>query len=319
MPKSQDLKIAFFGTPEFAAIILEKLVNSPHKPSLVITQPNKPVGRKQILTPPPVKLLAQQHNIPVFQPEKLDRDAKYQILNTKYDLGIVAAYGQIIPKRILEIPKYGTLNVHPSLLPRWRGPSPIQYAILNGDEKTGVTIMLMDEEIDHGPILKNKKLKIKNKKLTAYELTNELAKIGGSLLIETIPEWIDGKLKPIEQDHSKATYSKKIKKEDGNIDWSKSAEEIERHIRAFAPWPGSFTFLNGKKLQITSGRVYNSTTKPKGDELGSVLRNGNGIIVQTGLGVLAIEKLQIEGKNETSSKEFLNGHQAIIGSRLTHQ
>lgn len=312
-----NLNITFFGTSEFAAIVLEKLINSNYKPALVITQPDKPVGRKQVFTPPPVKMLAQKYNLSFIQPERLNsKDTLYAIQNTLYDLGIVAAYGQIIPKEILEIPRYGTLNVHPSLLPLWRGPSPIQYAILNGDEETGVTTMLMDEEVDHGAILSNAQCSMTNDQFKAEELSRKLADMGADLLINTIPDWIRGKIKPVEQDHVKATYSKKIEKDDGRIDWSKSANEIERQIRAFTPWPGSFTFLKNKRLKIISGRVYNSSTRPKKNELGKVLADGTGIIVQTGLGVFLIDRLQMEGKNQVSAKEFLNGHPDFIGAKL---
>ncbi|MBU2634871.1 methionyl-tRNA formyltransferase, partial [Patescibacteria group bacterium] len=200
---------------------------------------------------------------------------------------IVASYGKIIPKKILEIPKYGCLNVHPSLLPKYRGPSPIQTTILNGDKKTGVTIILMDEKIDHGPIISNSKFEIRNSKLTYGELNVKLAKLGVKLLIETIPKWIRGEIKIKPQDHSKATYTKILKREDGKIDWSKSAQEIERQVRAFNPWPGTFTFIKHK----------NKTLRIK--VLEADISKDNKLI---------IKKLQPEGKKAMSFEEFKRGY-----------
>ena len=226
---TQSLNIIFIGTPKFGSIVLEGLIKNDYEHVLVITAPDKPVGRKQILTPPPVKISAQKYNILVFQPEILTNslDAKrtprrvaLQITNYKPDLIICAAYGQIIPKEILEIPKFGCLNIHPSLLPKYRGPSPIQTAILNGDEETGATIILMDEKLDHGKIISSSKYQVASN-IYYKELEKELAKLSIKLLIETIPKWVNGEIKPKPQDESKATYTKIIKKEDGKIDWSK--------------------------------------------------------------------------------------------------
>jgi len=300
------------GTPEFSAIILKELCQSKYKPILVVTAPDKPVGRKQILTSPPVKVIAQKYEIPAAQPEKI-ASLKSEILNLKPDLIVVAAYGQILPKEILEIPKFGCLNVHPSLLPRWRGPSPIQYTILNGDEKTGVTIILMDEKMDHGPILTNSKLQITNPKITYLELHNKLAEIGAGLLLETIPKWIKGEIKPEPQDESKTTYTKILTREDGEIDWKKSAEDLERQIRAFDPWPGSFTFweiMKGKllRIKIFKARVFTSPTG-KTFSIGKVLvvpQNKAG--VQCGKDFLLIEELQLEGQKPMESEKFLRGH-----------
>ncbi len=307
------------GTPEFGAIILEKLAQSEFKPILVVTETDKPVGRKQILTPPPVKVIAKKYNIAVLQAEKI-LDTKYKIQNTKPDFIVVAAYGQILPKEILEIPKYGCLNIHPSLLPKYRGPSPIQYAILNGDEETGVTIIKMTEKVDAGGIIANEKFKMKNEKLTYGELHNKLAELGAKLLIETMPKWIKEEIKPKPQDESKATYTKIIKKEDGKIDWQKSAQELERQIRAFELWPGAFTFWqkNDKllRIKILMARVLvtsDLTTYPVGKTL---IAPQNELCIQTGKGFLIVEKLQLEGKKEMSSEEFLRGHPNFIGTIL---
>ena len=310
--ENDKIKIVFMGTPEFSAIILKELCQSKYKPILVVTAPDKPVGRKQILTSPPVKVIAQKYEIPAAQPEKI-ASLKSEILNLKPDLIVVAAYGQILPKEILEIPKFGCLNVHPSLLPRWRGPSPIQYTILNGDEKTGITIILMDEKMDHGPILTNSKLQITNPKITYLELHNKLAEIGDKLLLETIPRWIKGEIKPEPQDESKTTYTKILTREDGEIDWKKSAEDLERQIRAFDPWPGSFTFweiMKGKllRIKIFKARVFTSPTG-KTFSIGKVLvvpQNKAG--VQCGKDFLLIEELQLEGQKPMESEKFLRGH-----------
>ncbi|RLC39927.1 MAG: methionyl-tRNA formyltransferase [Candidatus Nealsonbacteria bacterium] len=316
MNHESKIKVIFIGTPEFGAIILEKLVKTPYKPILVITAPDKPKGRKQILTPPPVKVIAQKYSIPIEQPNKI-RDCKLKIENLKPDLGIVAAYGQILPKTILDIPKYGFLNVHPSLLPRWRGSSPIQYTILNGDKKTGVTIILMNEKMDEGPIIATSNLKSQISNLTYEELSEKLANLGAELLIKTIPKWIAGEIKPKPQDHSKATYTKILKKEDGKIDWSKSAHEIEREIRAFYPWPGSFCSWDGKRMKVLKAEVLKCTkTCPKGVLGKTFLAPDDKIAVQTGKDFLVITELQLEGKKPTNSKDFLNGHPDFIGTIL---
>ncbi len=311
---SSKVKIIFVGTPEFGAIILDKLIQNNLKPLLVITAPDKQVGRKQILTPPPVKILAEKYKIPILQPDKI-KDTTYEIQNTNPDLIVVAAYSQIIPNDILKIPKYGCLNIHPSLLPRWRGPSPIQFAILNGDDKTGVTIIKMTEEIDAGPILRQKEIKIEEKE-TYTTLHNKLGKLGGNLLIETIPKLINNEIEVINQDESKSTYSKFLKKEDGKIDWKKSAREIERQIRAFNPWPGSFTMWKKRRIKILKARVLekiNTLTYPVGKTL---VAPQNELCVQTGKGFLIIEKLQLEGKKEMASEEFIRGHPDFIGTIL---
>ncbi|MBU2082391.1 methionyl-tRNA formyltransferase [Patescibacteria group bacterium] len=275
------MKVIFMGTPEFSVVVLEALINSDNEIIAVITNPDAPVGRKQILTSSPVKITAGKNKIPVIQLNEMR--------NFDVDLAIVAAYGKIIPKNILGIPHYGTINVHPSLLPKYRGASPIQNAILNGDKKTGITIMKLDEEMDHGNIISNLKIQISN--LDTYEsLSQKLAKIGAELLIKTIPDYISGKIKPIEQKHTEATYTKIIKKEDGKIDWSKNAAEIERMVRAFYPWPTAWTTWNGKILKILEAEVLN--------------------------GKLVIKKLQLEGGKILSIKEFINGHKDFSVDRL---
>ena len=327
------MKIIFLGTSEFGAIVLEELCKSKHKPILVVTVQDKPVGRKQVLTPSPVKVIAQKRKIPVEQPDKI-RNLKLEIRNLKPDLGIVAAYGNLIPKDMLDIPKYGFINVHPSLLPKYRGPSPIQYAILNGDQETGVTIILVDEKMDHGPILAARELEFSifnfqfsnksqtsNSKITYKQLHDKLAALGADLLIETIPRWLNDEIKPVPQDESKATYTKILKKEDGRLDWRKTAEEIERQVRAFNPWPGTHTFWQAMnrtmlRVKILKARVHQS---PSGKiyPLGKVLVvPQNEIGLQCGKDFLVAEKLQLEGGEIMGSEEFLRGHPDFAGTIL---
>lgn len=298
------------GTPEFGAIVLERLIKNDLKPVLVITEIDKPAGRKQIITPPAVKVIAQKYKTPVLQPDKI-RNLKLEIRNLNPDLGIIAAYGHIISNDILSIPKYGFLNVHPSLLPRWRGPSPVQFAILNGDGKTGVTIMEIAEKVDAGPIVSQREIKLEGDE-TYDVLHNKLAELGASLLIETIPKYLAGEIKPKIQDESKATYTKILKREDGRIDWKKSAAEIEMQIRAFCPWPGTFTLINNKILKILKARALETSSKKTYPIGKTLVAPQNHLCVQTGKGFLVIEKLQMEGGKEINSEDFLRGHKAFI-------
>jgi methionyl-tRNA formyltransferase len=305
-------KIVFMGTPEFGAIILEKLIKSGHKPFLVIAGQDKLVGRKQTLTPPPVKITAQNYNIPVVQPEKIINH-KSEILNLKPDLIIVAAYGHILPKEILDIPQYGCLNVHPSLLPKYRGPSPIQYAILNGDEKTGVTIMRMTEKLDVGPILAQEEITVSEKE-NSQTLHDKLVKMGAELLIQALPKLFAGTITQQPQDDSKATYTKILTKDDGKIDWRKPAKEIERQIRALNPEPGTFTEYKGKNLKILEADVLPIQNDK---QIGEVfLAKDRKLTVRTGQNCLILRKLQLEGGKPISSQDFLMGHRDFIGNIL---
>ncbi len=314
------MKIIFVGTGEFGAKILEKLAFSQFKPFLVITNVDKVAGRKKILTPPPVKIVAKKLNIPFWQTEKI-KNLTFEIKKLKPDLILVASFGQILPKEILEIPKHGCLNIHPSLLPRWRGPSPIQYTILNGDEKTGVTIIKMTEKIDAGPIVAQKELSFYTKKEDYLTLHQKLSILSANLLLETLPKWIKGEILPRPQDEKKATYSKLLKKEDGKINWQNTAEQIERKVRAFNPWPGVFTFWEILKntfvrIKVLKARVYKFPLE-KSYPIGKVL-----VVPQNEIGVqckkdfLVIEKLQMEGKKETFAEDFLRGHPDFIGTIL---
>ncbi len=305
------------GTPEFAENVFRRAVPELQSKDLkivaVITAPDKPVGRKQILTHSPVKKWALETNFEVLEPDKIGKPEWVdKIKNLAPDLIILCAYGQIVPQEILNIPKYKALNIHPSLLPKYRGASPIQSAILNGDKETGVTIILMDEEMDHGNIISNSKFLISNKS-TYKELSKNLSDLGAELLIKTLPDWIAGKIKPQEQDHSQATFCKLIKKEHGKIDWNKSAEEIERQIRAFQEWPETYTDFNGKILKIIGADFENKKTNYK---IGEAFLDNNELCVQTGNGVLVLKTVQLEGKKPMPVKDFLNGHSEIIGAVL---
>lgn len=318
------MKIIFMGTPKFGASVLEGLIRGGYPPILAVTETDKPTGREGIITSPPVKVLAEKNGILVSQPDRIG-NLKSEIENLKPDLGIVAAYGQILPKEILGIPKYGFLNVHPSLLPKYRGPSPIQSAILNGEKKTGVTIILLDEKLDHGPILAQRSLNVEEKE-TGNTLHDKLADLGTELLLETISKVQKGLIKPQLQDDNAATFTRILTREDGKIDWRKSAEDLEKQIRAFETWPGSFTLWEklGKisRIKVLKARIYQS---PQSENvsypIGKVLVvPQNEIGVQCGGGFLkkggdflTIERLQMEGKKEMGAEEFLRGRPDFIG------
>mgnify|MGYP001576614106 CR=1 FL=1 len=293
------MNVIFFGTPEFAIPILEALVKEGHDIIAVITQPDKPAGRKQKLTPPPVKLAAQKLGLKILQPASLknNNDIPTFLRMLECDLGVVAAYGKIIPQEILYMPKHSFINIHPSLLPKYRGPSPIQTALLNGITETGVTIMLVDEQIDHGPILAQKPYYLLP---TTYytQAEKELAEIGAKLLVETLPKYIGGEIKPKPQDHSQATFTKMFAREDGRINWSEPAEKIYNRIRALNPEPGTWTMWPASPSQGGKGKIINIKRTELVD------------------GKLKIQTIQMEGKKEMPFKEFLNGYPDFDISQL---
>ncbi len=309
----ENYKIVFFGTPKFAAIVLDLLAKSEFKPVAVVTEPDKPVGRKQILTNPPVKETALKYNIPIFQPEKLQVIShKLQELNP--DLFIVAAYGRILPKNILDIPQKGALNLHPSLLPKYRGASPIQASILAGDKITGVTIISMDEKIDHGLIISKAELKITDPKIRTGQLSEELANLGGQLLLKILAKWLAGKIKPVPQEHSTATFTRRLKKEDGLINWLKNAGEIEKMTRAYWPWPTAHTRLNNKFFKIIKADTLEIKHNKK---VGTIfLTDNKQLAVACGQKALILKEIQLEGRRIMTAQEFLNGHPEIIDTQL---
>lgn len=311
------MKIIFIGTAKFAAIILEKLASTINKPFLVISSPDKPVGRKQSLTSPEVILVAQKYKIPTVQPKKISQ-FREDLKKLSPDLIIVAAYGQIIPEDILNLPRLGSFNIHPSLLPLWRGPSPIQSTILQGDKKTGVTIMKMTQELDTGPILSQEEIELTGQE-TFSQLRDSLANLSYELLVKTLTN-LSSKRFSLTPQETQVTYSQKLEKKDGKINWQKSAEEIERQIRAFSSWPGSHTYFNNKKeikkIEIIKAKVHYSI-KENSSLPGKVLISSQGkVIVQTGKDFLLIEELQMEGKKKTTIAEFLRGYPHFINTIL---
>ncbi len=307
-----SIRIVFFGTPQFSGIVLKKLITAGMAPVAVVTALDKPAGRGKKLARSPVKEISDQLRILVLQPQKLtDEQFLQQLYNFKPDVFVIASYGKILPHALLEIPPHGTINVHPSLLPVYRGPSPIQTAILNGDKETGVTLILTDAKMDHGKLITSSKFKIQSSKITYIELHNILAELGGDLLVQTLPKWVAGKITPREQDHDKATFTKLFTKEDGHIDWSKSAVEIDRMVRALNPWPGTWSFLqyaevrlpHSKRMKILEGYPSN---KPAFSPPGTLFKTKSGLLgAATGDGVYLIEKLQMEGKRTISGNNFL--------------
>lgn len=302
-------KIIFFGTPQFSVIILQKLIEADLAPVAVVTAPDKPAGRGQKITSPPAKVYADIHGISVLQPEKLKDEIFLHTLHSlNADMFVIASYGKILPAKLLDIPPKGVVNVHPSLLPRYRGPSPIQGVILAGDKTTGVTLMLTDKDMDHGPILVQQEIEISHP--TYQQLHDILADLGGKLLVETLPKWITGGITPRDQDHTKATYTKLFTKEDGHIDWSKSAEEIDRMVRALNPWPGTWSYNIAevglphmrKRVKILAGH---STNEPSPMPPGTLIKTKSGQLAAcTGRMIYIIEMLQLEGKQKISGKEF---------------
>lgn len=294
-------RIAFFGTPQFAVPTLEALARE-SRPTLVITAPDDLQKG-----PSPVQRVAKQLDIRIDAPEILSPDV---FRGQDFDLFIVAAYGKILKKDVLDIPKLGTLNVHPSLLPKYRGASPIQAALLAGETETGVTIMRIDSEIDHGPIIAQEHILIEPHD-TSISLTQKLAKQGAHLLIKTLPRYLDDSIIPVAQDHSRATFTKLLKKNDGNIDWNSDAEYIERHIRAYLLWPSSWTEWHALRIKILRAHIENKVPRvPPGTFL-HVIRD-NTLAVATKNKLLILETLQPAGKEPMTGQEFINGHRAKL-------
>lgn len=303
--------VVFMGTPDFAVPTLQALIDY-HDVIGVVTQPDRPAGRGGKIRQSPIKELALQHNIPVFQPKKLRKQEAIEELNQwQPDVFVVAAFGQILPQEVLDIPEYGSINVHASLLPRWRGAAPIHAAIRAGDEETGVTIMKMDAGLDTGPMLLKGAIPIEANE-TGQSLHDKLAKIGADLLIEALPQYISGELQPQEQDDSLATYAPQISKEEGDIDWSQSADAIERLVRAFTPWPGTFTSFDGKQLKIHAGDSGDGVLA-----IGQVAEHTERVAIGTGDGVFYPTEVQLAGKTRTDIDSFVNGYQDFVGASLT--
>lgn len=308
-------KIIFFGTSEFAAIILEKLV-SRYKINVVVTQPDRPAGRKQVLTETPVKETAKKHHLKILQPQNLSESQFLNQLDQLHpEVGILAAYAEMIPQKIIDKFSLGILNLHPSLLPKYRGASPIQSAILNGDEVTGVSIIKLTEKLDAGPILIQEEFKISSDD-NNETLQQKLAELAAEILIEVLPEYLEGQIKLVKQDESKASYTKKITRQDGQINWQKSAQEIERQFRAYFGWPGVFTYFNKKRLKISDLELYNGEIDDNLTPGEVFLSPNNDLLVKCGQGAIALKKIQLEGKKERKAGDFVNGYGNFIGSIL---
>ncbi len=308
------ISIIFFGTGDFATVILQGLINNPLvKVELVITQPDKPVGRKQELQLPPVKLLAQKHGLQIEQPEKLQRSlvgANLLGMTKKIDLNIVVDYGLLIPQNIIDIPKHGSINIHPSLLPLYRGPSPIQSVLINGESQTGVSIMLIDAKMDHGPILAQKTLNIEPDD-TYTTLHAKAAKMASEMLLNTIPAYVDGKISPKPQDDKKATFCKILKREDGLVDFNKTAQEIYNQYRGLTPWPGIYIEVKNQRLKLL--RIKPSEAKIENK---IVVYKDEKIFIGCNSGCIEILELQMEGKKPMKAKDFINGYKQLNNFKL---
>lgn len=305
------------GTPELAAVSLRRLIATPEfQIAAVVTQPDQPKGRGLKLTPSPVKEVAQQTNLPVLQPQRAREENFIQELAAlKPNLIAVAAYGQILPKAILDLPQFGCLNVHTSLLPKYRGAAPIQHAILNGDAETGVTIMKMDVGLDTGDILTQERTPIEASD-NSQTLHDRLASIGADLLTRTIPQYASGAIQPRPQPAEGMTYAAKIKKQDGEINWSQPARVIWNRIRALMPWPGAFTHLPAQPHPLLL-KVWEAAPSDRSGESGRILQaDKQGIVIACGDGALIISLLQREGGRRLTAAEFLTGHSLKVGERV---
>jgi methionyl-tRNA formyltransferase len=295
------VRVVFMGSPDFALPSLRALANV-YEVVGVVTQPDRASGRGRQLKSPPVKVVAQELEIPVIQPEKLrEPEAMQQLREWNPDLIVVAAFGQILRRDVLDLPRYGCINVHASLLPRWRGAAPINAAILHGDPETGITIMKMDAGLDTGPILSQRSIRL-TRDDTAGSVTEKLSQIGAELLIETLPDYLSGKIQPVDQPEEGTTYAPMLKKEEGRLDFTRPAEELERRIRAFNPWPGAFMDLEGALL-----KVHRARAEPAEAEVGERLIYQAQPAVGTGNGILILDEVQPGGKKPMSGQSFLAG------------
>jgi methionyl-tRNA formyltransferase len=314
----KQLKIIFIGTPDFGIASLDKLNADKHFNIIgVVTQPDKKIGRKQLLTPPPIKQRAIELNLPVFQPKNI-AEFESEMIELKPDLAIVIAYAQIIPSSILSIPKFGFINVHGSLLPKYRGAACIQSSILNNDNETGISIMKMDKNLDTGPIIAQAKLLI-NDNDTTEMLYAKLSKIGAELLIPSIKDYCENIIQPIAQNNALATYVKTLKKSDGHIDWKKSSNELERFVRAMSSWPGAFAYFPLPDNKLQTIKIIKTATVVLSDnnyQPGEIFKQSNKLFIKCGQGALQILEVQLAGKKAISGEDFLKGYKNLIGIKL---
>ena len=313
------VKLIFMGTPEFSVPSLERLVADGHDIAAVFTQPDKPAGRGKHLHEPPVKTFALERGIAVHQPSKLKSNEEVRAIfeSISADACVVAAYGKILPEWMLAIPRLGCINVHSSLLPKYRGAAPINWAIANGEVETGLTIMQMDPGMDTGPMLARSAIKIGEEE-TAPELSARLARAGAELLSETLPRIALGEIRPMHQNTDEATYAPMLKREDGLIDWRMTAREIANRVRAFQPWPGSYTSFRGSKLIIWRARAISDHASHEGADAGTILGiDANAVTIAcAGPSAMRVEEIQVEGKRRMSAREFVNGARLKAGDRI---
>ena len=315
MKVQRPLRVVFMGTPAFAVPALDALLDTGCDIVGVCTQPDRRSGRSRPLAAPPLKQAAVERNLAVFQPVSFRRDeqARRQIASLEPDLIVVVAYGLFLPSDTLAVPPLGVLNLHPSLLPRHRGPSPVATAILQGDADTGVTLMQLDEGMDSGPIIAQRETAIREDE-TAEDLTIRLFEMGADLLKEKIPKWRSGQIMSTPQDETEVTVTRLLKREDGAIDWTRSAVHIARQLRAFYPWPGSFTHWNGRQFKVHWAA---SLDIDAGSVPGEVIEVPQGIAVVTGEGALLLRRVQLEGRQATDIADFVRGYRDFIGSMLS--
>lgn len=306
------MRIVFMGTPDYAAVTFKKLIDENYDIAAVFAQPDKPVGRKQILTPPPTKTLALENNIPVYQPNTLRDGEAYKILcELNPDVIVVVAYGKILPKEILNIAKHGCINGHASLLPKLRGASPIQWAIVTGETETGVSTMLMDEGMDTGDILETVVTQIGVDE-TAEQLFDRLAVLSADLMVKTLRKAERGELVPVPQDNARATYAPIIKKEMARLDFSKTADEICNAVRGYYSWPCAFCFINGKRIKVISAKKSDLTS----NSCGTVIANDNRLVISCKDASVELVTVQPEGAKAMSAAQMLNGHKIELGSKV---
>lgn len=314
------MKVIFMGTPDFAVETLEALIGAGHEIALVVTQPDKPKGRGKSIQYPPVKETALAHGIEVYQPKRIKEPECTEYLR-KYeaDIMVVVAFGQILTKEILDMPRYGCVNVHASLLPRYRGAAPIQWAVINGETVTGVTTQRMDEGIDTGDIILKEEVTLAEDE-TGGSLFERLAKTGAELCVKTLTAIESGTATYTPQNHAEATHTSMIKKQLGEMDWTRSAAELERLVRGLNPWPSAYTYLNGKTLKIWKASVLEAADRQRESSTPGTLEVGKDTItVQTGKGRLRLEEVQLEGKKRMQTDAFLRGVSLETGTILGDQ
>lgn len=323
------MKIVFMGTPDFAVSTLAALVEAGHQIQAVVTQPDKPKGRGKAVIMPPVKIKAFEYGIPVYQPERIKEDEEFfnVLMGLRPDAVVVAAFGQLLPERILKLPPYGCINVHASLLPKYRGAAPIQWAVIDGERETGITTMLMEAGLDTGDMLEQTVIPLDAAE-TGGSLFEKLSGAGGSLIVSTLKKLEEHTAVWRKQDSAQATYAKLLTKSMGLIDWQKGAEEIERLVRGLNPWPSAYTFYEGKTLKLWAAGVMQALEAPQDEEktavgaggqlpIGTVADTGKDtFLVQTGNGLLEVREVQLEGKKRMTAGAFLRGNHLKAGTLL---